>query len=135
MSLGEELDDPPVYYNEKPYEGYPESQDAHDANGSTLNGSAFGGAANFTDYDHQYPAQPHQDSFYDARSDDYTNMPPAVQPQTSPVQAAYEWDHAAAQDPYDGYTGVHRQASPPMAGVGAGAAPVSFPAPSAHRQY
>lgn len=152
MSLGDELDGPPAYYGDKSVEGYPESYDAHDAN-PALNGSAFGGSASFADYDQQYPAhagahagahgvhpaQPHQDAFYDSPSaEDYSNMPPPVQPRTSPVQAAYEWDPQPQAAYDDGYAGVHRQESPPMTGVGAGAGamPVSFnPASHHHGQY
>lgn len=150
MSLGEELEGPAVYYGEKGYE-YPEHE--HDVS-PALNGTAFGGSASFADYDQQYPAgaahSAHSahgpaDSYYEHASDDYSNMPPPVQPRTSPVQPAYEWD--GSQEAYDGYAGVHRQESPPMtgvgagngAGVGAGSAaaqmPVSFNPASHHGQY
>lgn len=134
MSLGDELDGPPAYYGEKSDDGYAYSHDAHDVS-PALNGTAFGGSASLADYDQQYPQQPHQDSFYDPADHDYSNMPPPVQPRTSPVQPAYEWDPTAPQDAYDGYAGVHRQESPPMTGVGANAMPVSFNPASHHGQY
>lgn len=137
MSLGDELDGPPVYYGDKSDDGYAYTRD--DAS-PALNGTAFGGSASFADYEQQYPAsaahpaQPHQDAFYDPAEHDYSSMPPPVQPRTSPVQPAYEWDHAAAPDAYDGYAPALRQESPPMAGVGAGM-PVSFNPASHHGQY
>lgn len=67
-------------------------------------------------------------------TEDYTNMPPPVLPQASPVHGvqAYDWE----SDAYgrEQYPSMQRQESPPMTGVGAGG--VSFPqAPNHHTSH
>lgn len=120
MSLGSDLEDDPQYITV--------TQGAQDP----LNGSNFGGNQMLDPYDekagggmydpgqHGHVAPGGQYAYSD--HEDYTSYPPAVQQQPSPVHGApYDWEsHDGHYNQDQGYAGMSRQESPPMAGVGAG---------------
>lgn len=117
MSLGSDLEGPTYGSSEH--------------NGTALNGSDFGGGVMLHDipYDEKRPAYDQQ--VYE--HDDFTSYPPAIRPQPSPVHGVqYDWDDQAGymDQQYGGadpsYPPMHRQDSPPMAGVGAGGGGVSY---------
>ncbi|BEI86329.1 hypothetical protein CcaverHIS002_0606160 [Cutaneotrichosporon cavernicola] len=115
MSLGSELDEPQYLQSENEY---PQQ--------GGLGGSTFGAAADFNNYDNEKfnyaPTSPQHRTVspYGYDEDNYTSFPPPVQPQPSPVHGVRpDWaTDGSFSDGHNGYATMHRDNSPPMAGVG-----------------
>ncbi|BEJ17202.1 hypothetical protein CspHIS471_0606030 [Cutaneotrichosporon sp. HIS471] len=116
MSLGSELEEPQYLQSENEY---PQQQGG-------LGGSTFGAAADFNNYDNEKfnyaPTSPQHRTVspYGYDDDNYTSFPPPVQPQPSPVHGVRpDWaTDGSFSDGHNGYANMHRDNSPPMAGVG-----------------
>lgn len=120
MSLGDDLDGP-------------EYITVMEGGDTALHGSNFGSSPMLNDYDEktgqlydpaaqqQQQSQQHGGQYAYSDHEDYNSYPP-VQPQPSPIHGApYDWEsHDGHYQPDNGYSGMTRQESPPMAGVGAG---------------
>lgn len=130
MSLGSDLDGPSYQTDESAGGPAVAPSNYHGSN------AHYSDEQHFNDgYEYEHNAAGHgafrQTSPSYGEHDDYTNLPPAVQPQPSPVHGVqgYEWD--ADTYPHDQYPSMQRQ-SPPMAGIGSA---VSFPQPQNHGHY